>query len=234
MSHQEVLASVTAKAAQAAQSSAQMDHQAVCVYSSTESPSVPKSETFMPNSTPAVENPLALAHDNNASNNQGEDQKDFSDNKTKLADTVVMNTPNDGYNWRKYGQKQVKSTESSRSYYRCTYSDCGAKKKVQQCHQSGFVTGVVYKGCHNHDPPRKIRCTQPRKFVSVSPVEGSDTVHPTAAKLGNSDQSVLKSEPGKALVATPELEQHRSSNSEGNAGVKAEQENSNVVERKRR
>ncbi|RVW23515.1 putative WRKY transcription factor 32 [Vitis vinifera] len=166
----EVLASVTAKAAQAP---VQMD-QPVCMHSSTESSSVPKSEISMPNSTPGVENPLALPQDN-ASIKQRADQKDFSDHKTQLADTVVMNIPNDGYNWRKYGQKQVKSTESSRSYYRCTYSDCDAKKKVQQCHQSGFVTGVIYKGFHNHDPPPKIRCTQLRKSAAVSPVEGSDT-----------------------------------------------------------
>lgn len=229
MSHREVLASVTAKAAQAP---VQMD-QPVCMHSSTESSSVPKSEISMPNSTPGVENPLALPQDN-ASIKQRADQKDFSDHKTQLADTVVMNIPNDGYNWRKYGQKQVKSTESSRSYYRCTYSDCDAKKKVQQCHQSGFVTGVIYKGFHNHDPPPKIRCTQLRKSAAVSPVEGSDTVYPTAQKLGNSDLSHYKSEPGKASVAMPELERQNSSNSDSNTGIKAEEESGDVVERKRR
>lgn len=207
MSDQEVLASVTAKAAQ---DLAQMDQ------------SVPKSEISMP------KNLLVLPQDN-ASGKQKDDQNDLSDQRTKLADAGVMNAPNDGYNWRKYGQKQVKSTDSSRSYYRCTNTDCDAKKKVQHCHQSGFVTGVVYKGCHNHDPPRKIRCTQSRKFAAISPVEGGDTVYPTAQKHGN-DLTIHRSEAEKMSLATPEL---NFSNSDGNIGIKTEDE-SGDVERKRR
>jgi hypothetical protein len=34
----------------------------------------------------------------------------------------------DGYNWRKYGQKLVKGI--GRSYFKCTHPDCSAKKKV--------------------------------------------------------------------------------------------------------
>ncbi|KAL8205766.1 hypothetical protein R6Q57_009317 [Mikania cordata] len=55
----------------------------------------------------------------------------------------------DGYNWRKYGQKQVKGSEYPRSYYKCTHSNCSVKKKVERSHE-GHITEIIYKGTHNH------------------------------------------------------------------------------------
>ncbi|KAJ3693335.1 hypothetical protein LUZ60_008815 [Juncus effusus] len=62
----------------------------------------------------------------------------------------------DGFNWRKYGQKQVKSSDNSRSYYRCTNSSCLAKKKVENC-PDGRVREIIYRGAHNHEMPVKGR-----------------------------------------------------------------------------
>ncbi|RZC82483.1 hypothetical protein C5167_045275 [Papaver somniferum] len=62
----------------------------------------------------------------------------------------------DGYNWRKYGQKQVKGSEDPRSYYKCTYQNCPMKKKVEISFD-GKVTDVVYKpskDSHNHPKPQ--------------------------------------------------------------------------------
>ncbi|KAI7734441.1 hypothetical protein M8C21_004090 [Ambrosia artemisiifolia] len=58
----------------------------------------------------------------------------------------------DGYNWRKYGQKQVKGSEYPRSYYKCTYTDCLVTKKVERSHE-GHITEIIYKGAHNHPKP---------------------------------------------------------------------------------
>jgi WRKY transcription factor 33 len=58
----------------------------------------------------------------------------------------------DGYNWRKYGQKNVKGSENPRSYYKCTYQNCPTKKKVERNLQ-GEITKIVYKGSHNHPLP---------------------------------------------------------------------------------
>ncbi|XP_020579325.1 probable WRKY transcription factor 2 [Phalaenopsis equestris] len=55
----------------------------------------------------------------------------------------------DGYNWRKYGQKQVKGSEYPRSYYKCTHPNCEAKKKVERS-LNGQITEIIYKGRHNH------------------------------------------------------------------------------------
>ncbi|XP_019183198.1 PREDICTED: probable WRKY transcription factor 2 isoform X2 [Ipomoea nil] len=58
----------------------------------------------------------------------------------------------DGYNWRKYGQKQVKGSEYPRSYYKCTHPNCPVKKKVERSHE-GHITEIIYKGAHNHQKP---------------------------------------------------------------------------------
>ncbi|KAJ4901198.1 putative WRKY transcription factor 3 [Raphanus sativus] len=59
----------------------------------------------------------------------------------------------DGYNWRKYGQKQVKGSDFPRSYYKCTHPACPVKKKVERS-QDGQVTEIIYKGQHSHEPPQ--------------------------------------------------------------------------------
>ncbi|KAI4321753.1 hypothetical protein MLD38_035100 [Melastoma candidum] len=58
----------------------------------------------------------------------------------------------DGYNWRKYGQKQVKGSEYPRSYYKCTHTNCPVKKKVERS-QEGHITEIIYKSTHNHPKP---------------------------------------------------------------------------------
>ncbi|CAM8925459.1 unnamed protein product [Rhodiola kirilowii] len=55
----------------------------------------------------------------------------------------------DGYNWRKYGQKQVKGSDYPRSYYKCTHPNCEARKKVERAFD-GYITEIIYKCKHNH------------------------------------------------------------------------------------
>ncbi|KAK9065969.1 hypothetical protein SSX86_015371 [Deinandra increscens subsp. villosa] len=62
----------------------------------------------------------------------------------------------DGYNWRKYGQKQVKGSENPRSYYKCTFPNCSMKKKLET-NLDGQITEIVYKGSHNHPKPQSTR-----------------------------------------------------------------------------
>ena len=62
----------------------------------------------------------------------------------------------DGYNWRKYGQKNMKGSENPRSYYKCSFPSCPTKKKVERS-PDGQVTEIVYKGTHNHAKPQNTR-----------------------------------------------------------------------------
>ncbi|KAJ4911418.1 putative WRKY transcription factor 25 [Raphanus sativus] len=65
---------------------------------------------------------------------------------------VVSRNSNDGYGWRKYGQKQVKKSENPRSYFKCTYPNCVSKKIVETA-SDGQITEIIYKGGHNHPKP---------------------------------------------------------------------------------
>ncbi|XWS51788.1 hypothetical protein CRYUN_Cryun11dG0012900 [Craigia yunnanensis] len=62
----------------------------------------------------------------------------------------------DGYNWRKYGQKHVKGSEFPRSYYKCTHPNCEVKKLFERSHD-GQITEIIYKGTHDHPKPQPSR-----------------------------------------------------------------------------
>ncbi|KAL8136000.1 WRKY transcription factor 44-like isoform X2 [Apium graveolens] len=77
--------------------------------------------------------------------------------KNKLASTSTVDRPSyDGYNWRKYGQKQVKGSEYPRSYYKCTHPNCPVKKKVEKS-LDGQITEIVYEGQHIHSKPQLLK-----------------------------------------------------------------------------
>ena len=79
-----------------------------------------------------------------------------SEYATHTTQYVREQKSDDGYNWRKYGQKQVKGSENPRSYYKCTFPNCPTKKKVERS-LDGQITQIVYKGSHNHAKPQSTR-----------------------------------------------------------------------------
>ncbi|GFS28987.1 WRKY family transcription factor [Actinidia rufa] len=57
----------------------------------------------------------------------------------------------DGFSWRKYGQKDIMGANFPRSYYRCTYSQaqgCMATKQVQKSDEDPSILKITYKGRH--------------------------------------------------------------------------------------
>ncbi|GKU97272.1 hypothetical protein SLEP1_g10440 [Rubroshorea leprosula] len=152
ISHQQALAHVTAQAALAqSQMRVQADYQPLSVVGPSESltrnPSLNPDEASqqMPTSTSNLQN--SMIESSEASQ---------SDRKSQPSSLPVDKPTDDGYNWRKYGQKPIKGCEYPRSYYKCTYLNCPVKKKVERS-ADGQITEIIYKGQHNHEMPQPSR-----------------------------------------------------------------------------
>ncbi|KAM0876924.1 hypothetical protein ACQ4PT_035843 [Festuca glaucescens] len=57
----------------------------------------------------------------------------------------------DGFSWRKYGQKDILGAQHPRAYYRCTHQKtqgCAATKQVQRVDEDPTLYDVIYNGDH--------------------------------------------------------------------------------------
>ncbi|CAI9276944.1 unnamed protein product [Lactuca saligna] len=92
--------------------------------------------------------------DNSSQIRSPETASDSESGDSKPERVVALAKPaSDGYNWRKYGQKQVKASELPRSYYRCTQVNCPVTKKIGHF-LDGNISEIIYSGRHNHEPPQ--------------------------------------------------------------------------------
>nr|AZQ19223.1 WRKY DNA-binding protein 32 [Populus tomentosa] len=228
--HQEVLGSVTAQSAKA-QTQNQLPP-SVCPTSSSELSltSVTQPLSSAPSPTPP-EKRLSPPEVKNACIPEAGHQ---SSAKLKALHVPVARTSiPDGYNWRKYGQKQVKSPKGSRSYYKCTYSDCCAKK-IECSDHSGHVIEIVNKGMHNH-PPRKNNSTrESRSGLSVGPILQTTVTEHTVRMLKDSEPVTLSVEPAQETLTVSERKRQSSSSSDENKETQNKEEDVSEPEPKRR
>ncbi|CAM0911554.1 unnamed protein product [Alopecurus aequalis] len=210
MSHQAALASVTAHA--------QMQLQSPTLSAYSEGLPSP----FPHPITPKAIRPLQQAPSLTQGSVCRTIAESTSSSESKLHRHAAVNMVGDGFNWRKYGQKQVKSSDNSRSYYRCTNSSCLAKKKVEHC-PDGRVIEIIYKGTHSHERPQKTRFVKERvHHINVSP-RGDENL-----RLVNTDIMESRTPTSKlnqsAVVGNSEQQLFCSSDCEGDAGNKSEDE----------
>ncbi|KAG8099549.1 hypothetical protein GUJ93_ZPchr0013g34939 [Zizania palustris] len=99
-------------------------------------------------------------------------------------ENVAEKSADDGYNWRKYGQKHVKGSENPRSYYKCTHPNCEVKKLLERS-IDGQITEVVYKGRHNHPKPQPNRRLSGGSVPQIQGEERYDGVATTEDKSSN-------------------------------------------------
>ncbi|KAL2956311.1 hypothetical protein AAZX31_18G078000 [Glycine max] len=100
------------------------------------------------------------------------------DNRGSGLSVAADRVSDDGYNWRKYGQKHVKGSEFPRSYYKCTHPNCEVKKLFERSHD-GQITEIIYKGTHDHPKPQPNRRYSAGTIMSVQE-ERSDKVSLTS------------------------------------------------------
>jgi len=75
------------------------------------------------------------------------------DHKTVIRTETDSDQLDDGYRWRKYGQKVVKGNPHPRSYYKCTHPGCKVRKQVERSGENVRVLITTYEGSHTHDQP---------------------------------------------------------------------------------
>ncbi|KAB2000865.1 hypothetical protein E1A91_D12G267100v1 [Gossypium mustelinum] len=75
----------------------------------------------------------------------------WTDHVRVTSENLLEGTHDDGYSWRKYGQKDILGAKYPRSYYRCTYrhtQDCWATKQVQRSDEDPTIFEITYRGTH--------------------------------------------------------------------------------------
>ncbi|XP_023770871.1 probable WRKY transcription factor 51 [Lactuca sativa] len=79
---------------------------------------------------------------------------------TKIAFRVrtELEVLDDGYRWRKYGKKKVKSSPNLRNYYKCYTAGCKVKKRVERDRNDSRYVIATYIGRHNHRAQSTIPC----------------------------------------------------------------------------
>ncbi|GAV67789.1 WRKY domain-containing protein [Cephalotus follicularis] len=94
--------------------------------------------------------------------------------------------PEDGYTWRKYGQKEILGSKFPRSYYRCTHQklyQCPAKKQVQRLDDNPFTFEVLYRGQHS--------CHMSSTAPSVPPPPSLEVTQEMTQTIGSQPSTTL-------------------------------------------
>ncbi|XP_052191927.1 probable WRKY transcription factor 46 [Diospyros lotus] len=79
--------------------------------------------------------------------------------EVKLCSETGQGSLDDGFSWRKYGQKVILGANFPRAYYRCTHQHgrgCLARKHVQRSDEDPSIFKVIYRGRHTCNQTRQV------------------------------------------------------------------------------
>ncbi|KMS96358.1 hypothetical protein BVRB_9g225950 [Beta vulgaris subsp. vulgaris] len=162
---------------------------------------------------PAPLTPSSQARDDHSENltlkrrKKGIDGADYTTEKPNHESRIVVHTVsevdivNDGYRWRKYGQKMVKGNPNPRSYYRCSTTGCPVKKHVERASHDPKVVITTYEGEHDHSMP-PIRTIVPQTAAASAGGTESNDMSKSKSEESDAAQSaalVCKAEKGSCV-----------------------------------
>ncbi|KAJ1386259.1 WRKY domain [Sesbania bispinosa] len=78
---------------------------------------------------------------------------DYNNGRRQIHHSLRSRMVDDGYNLKKYEEKQVKKNENLRSYFKCASPRCPVRKKIETS-IDGEIIETQYKGNHNHCKPK--------------------------------------------------------------------------------
>lgn len=225
MSHQQALAQVTAQA----QANLQMQggfQSSLALVPSTSDP------------FPGFSSEMSMEHNILSSAPDSREIKEAaqvsgSDQRSQFSSIIADKPADDGYNWRKYGQKQVKGSEYPRSYYKCTHAACPVKKKVERS-LDGQVTEIIYKGQHNHQPPQKR--SKDSGILNENPGTQGNPDSAMQPQANNTSETMAYSLSKRDQESSQATTEHLSSDEEevGNAGAREARGDEDEPDAKRR
>ncbi|MBA0843329.1 hypothetical protein Goarm_000529 [Gossypium armourianum] len=218
MTHQQALAQVTSQAAQAQCSSAA-------------AASLAPVSAFTADMTTNQQMPISL-HSSTVTVNEPSDACQ-SDHRSQPASLIVDKPADDGYNWRKYGQKQVKGSEFPRSYYKCTSPGCPVKKKVERS-IDGQVTEIIYKGQHNHQPPPPNKHAKDTGSLNGNPGKQGHSESASQLQCGNSNILMSKKEQESSQATAEHISGTSDSEEAGENEVGVDEKDEDEPDPKRR
>ncbi|KAK4843098.1 hypothetical protein QYF36_003995 [Acer negundo] len=89
--------------------------------------------------------------DNQENSKKRKTQPRWTDKVRVSFESGLEGPQEDGFSWRKYGQKDILAAKYPRSYYRCTYrntQNCWATKQVQRSDEDPTIFEITYRGTH--------------------------------------------------------------------------------------
>ncbi|GJV45140.1 probable WRKY transcription factor 3, partial [Tanacetum coccineum] len=113
-------------------------------------------------------------------------QKVVSEPKIVVQTRSEVDLLDDGFKWRKYGQKVVKGNTNPRSYYKCTFPGCNVRKHVERAPLDPKSVVTTYEGKHNHDIP-----VSRHRGYNNNNGSGGTAAKRKEPKLGSNERPVL-------------------------------------------
>ncbi|XP_019706049.1 transcription factor WRKY45-1 [Elaeis guineensis] len=104
---------------------------------------------------------------------------------------VLSKTLDDGYTWRKYGQKEIQSSKFPRAYFRCTHKfdqGCNAIRQVQRSEVDESMFIITYMGDHTCRDPSMLP-----QIISPPSLKGSCLISFGSSPTDNRQEAPLPS-----------------------------------------